>query len=110
MRFKPLKGKLAGLGGVAHLLVFLTLLIAFASGLTFTEGYPNMINGVALVYFKQPGCPGCEYLERVTFNDLKVQERLSGLLLYAVDVSKSRAVLTSYADGPSLQRKEAPSV
>ncbi len=86
------------------------LLIAFASGLAFTEGYPNMTNGVALVYFKQPRCPGCEYLERVTFNDLKVQERLSGLQLYAVDVSRSRAVLTAYADGPSLRRKKAPSV
>jgi hypothetical protein len=29
-----------------------------------------MTNGVALVYFKQLGCPGCEYLERVTFNKL----------------------------------------
>jgi hypothetical protein len=75
------------------------LLIAFASGLAFTEGYPNMTNGVALVYFKQPWCPGCEYLERVTFNDLKVQGRLSGLLLYALDVSRSRAVSTAYADG-----------
>jgi len=42
-----------------------------------------MTNVAALVYFKQPWCPGCEYLERVTFNDLKVQGRLSRLLLYA---------------------------
>ncbi len=69
-----------------------------------------MTNGVALVYFKQPWCLGCEYLERVTFNDSKVQERLSRLLLYALDVSRSRAVLTAYADGPSLRRKEVPSV
>jgi hypothetical protein len=69
-----------------------------------------MTNGVALVYFKQPWCPGREYLERATFNDPKVQERLSGLLLYALDVSRSRAALTAYADGPLLRRKEAPSV
>jgi thioredoxin-related protein len=64
-----------------------------------------MTNGVALVYFKQPWCLGCEYLERATFNDLKVQERLSGLLLYALDVSRSRAVLTAYADGSFVAAK-----
>jgi thioredoxin-related protein len=64
-----------------------------------------MINGVALVYFKQPGCPGCEYLEQVTFNDPKVQERLAGLQLYAVDVSRSRAVLTAYADSSFVTAK-----
>jgi thioredoxin-related protein len=64
-----------------------------------------MTNGVALVYFKQPGCPGCEYLEQVTFNNPKVQERLSGLQLYAVDVSRSRAVLTAYADGSFVTAK-----
>jgi thioredoxin-related protein len=64
-----------------------------------------MTNGVALVYFKQPWCPGCEYLERVTFNDLKVLERLSGLLLYALDASRSRAVLTSYADSSFVAAK-----
>jgi hypothetical protein len=41
----------------------------------------------------------------VTFNDLKVQERLSGLLLYALDVSRSRAVLTAYADGSFVAAK-----
>jgi hypothetical protein len=107
VQFKPLKCKPAGLGSVARLLVFLMLLIAFASGLAFTEGYPNMTNGVALVYFKQPWCPGCEYLERVTFNDLKVQERLSGLLLYALDVSRSHAVVTAYADGSFVAAKES---
>ena len=95
----------AGLGSVARLLVFLMLLIAFASGLVFTEGYPNMTNGMALVNFKQLWCPGCEYLERATFNDLKVQVRLSGLLLYALDVSRSRAVLTAYADGSFVAAK-----
>jgi thiol:disulfide interchange protein len=60
---------------------------------------------VALAYFKQPWCPGCEYLERVTFNDLKVQGRLSGLLLYALDVSRSRAALTAYADGSFVAAK-----
>ncbi len=64
-----------------------------------------MTNGVALIYFKQPWCPGCEYLERVTFNNPKVQERLSGLLLYALDVSRSRAVLTAYADGSFVAAK-----
>jgi hypothetical protein len=105
MQFKPLKCKPAGLGSVARLLVFLTLLIAFTSRLAFTEGYPNMTNGVALVYFKQPRCPGCEYLERVTSNDLKVQVRLSGLLLYASDVSRSRTALTAYADGSFVAAK-----
>jgi len=81
------------------------LLIASASGLPFTEGYPNMTNGMALVHFKQLWCPGCEYLERVTFNDLKVQGRLSGLLLYALDVSRSSAVLTAYADGSFVAAK-----
>jgi hypothetical protein len=41
----------------------------------------------------------------VTFYDLKVQERLSGLLLYALDVSRSRAVLTAYADGSFVAAK-----
>ncbi len=41
-QFKPLKYKPAGLGSVERLLVFLMLLIAFASGLAFTERYPNM--------------------------------------------------------------------
>jgi hypothetical protein len=37
--------------------------------------------------------------------NLRVQERLSGLLLYAVDVSRSRAVLTAYADGSFVAAK-----
>jgi hypothetical protein len=38
VQFKQLKCKPAGLSSVARLLVFLMLLIAFASGLAFTEG------------------------------------------------------------------------
>ena len=75
---------------VTALLVSATLLkgnLEFLEAKRLDEFASLSSSGYVMVYFWQPTCEGCKYLEKYVFTDPRVVERLRGWRLIAVDVS-----------------------
>ncbi len=51
-------------------------------------------DGYVMVYFWQPPCKGCKYLETYVFTDPRVVERLQGWRLIAIDVSSDTELVS----------------
>ncbi|MFN7106200.1 MAG: cytochrome c biogenesis protein CcdA, partial [Pyrobaculum sp.] len=62
--------------------------LSFTDVATSEEFTKALRDGPVLIYFYQPNCPGCRYLETNVYTDPSVAQLLSGINLISIDIQK----------------------